>query len=416
MKVTIPYKPRVHQKIIHDNLKRWNVLVAHRRFGKTCLVLNELIKKCMLNSLDSPRYGYIAPTYRMAKQAAWSYLMDYTMTIPDVKYHETELRVDLPGKRRIQCFGADAYQNLRGMRFDGIVVDEIALMPPAIWEVLRPALADRKGWLIAIGTPAGHNAFFDLYDNARNSKDWYSAIFKASETNIIDDEELEGSKKLMSPEQFEQEFECSFDAGVLGGIYTRAISDITDKEQITNIEYDTQYEVNTYWDLGIGDATSIWFAQNVGNRIHLIEYYENSGQSLEHYAKYLGSKDYKYGDHYGPHDLKVRELGSGKSRNEIASNLGLYFTIVPKLSIEDGINAARMILPRCWFDRDKCQLGLEALRQYSWERNDKTGQMKNKPKHSWASHAADAFRYLAVGLNESKQFSSKIKYPNIGII
>jgi phage terminase large subunit len=416
VKVTIPYKPRVHQKIIHDNLKRWNVLVAHRRFGKTCLVLNELIKKCMLNSLDSPRYGYIAPTYRMAKQAAWSYLMDYTITIPDVKYHETELRVDLPGKRRIQCFGADAYQNLRGMRFDGIVVDEIALMPPAIWEVLRPALADRKGWLIAIGTPAGHNAFFDLYDNARNSKDWYSAIFKASETNIIDDEELEGSKKLMSPEQFEQEFECSFDAGVLGGIYTRAISDITDKEQITNIEYDTQYEVNTYWDLGIGDATSIWFAQNVGNRIHLIEYYENSGQSLEHYAKYLGSKDYKYGDHYGPHDLKVRELGSGKSRNEIASNLGLYFTIVPKLSIEDGINAARMILPRCWFDRDKCQLGLEALRQYSWERNDKTGQMKNKPKHSWASHAADAFRYLAVGLNESKQFSSKIKYPNIGII
>lgn len=416
MKVTIPYKPRVHQKIIHDNLKRWNVLVAHRRFGKTCLVLNELIKKCMLNSLDSPRYGYIAPTYRMAKQAAWSYLMDYTITIPDVKYHETELRVDLPGKRRIQCFGADAYQNLRGMRFDGIVVDEIALMPPAIWEVLRPALADRKGWLIAIGTPAGHNAFFDLYDNARNSKDWYSAIFKASETNIIDDEELEGSKKLMSPEQFEQEFECSFDAGVLGGIYTRAISDITEKEQITNIEYDTQYEVNTYWDLGIGDATSIWFAQNVGNRIHLIEYYENSGQSLEHYAKYLGSKDYKYGDHYGPHDLKVRELGSGKSRNEIASNLGLYFTIVPKLSIEDGINAARMILPRCWFDRDKCQLGLEALRQYSWERNDKTGQMKNKPKHSWASHAADAFRYLAVGLNESKQFSSKIKYPNIGII
>lgn len=416
MKVTIPYKPRVHQKIIHDNLKRWNVLVAHRRFGKTCLVLNELIKKCMLNSLDSPRYGYIAPTYRMAKQAAWSYLMDYTMTIPDVKYHETELRVDLPGKRRIQCFGADAYQNLRGMRFDGIVVDEIALMPPAIWEVLRPALADRKGWLIAIGTPAGHNAFFDLYDTARNEKDWYSAIFKASETKIIDDEELEGSKKLMSPEQFEQEFECSFDAGVLGGIYTRVISEITEKEQITNIEYDTKYEVNTYWDLGIGDATSIWFAQNVGNRIHLIEYYENSGQSLEHYAKYLGSKDYKYGDHYGPHDLKVRELGSGKSRNEIASNLGLYFTIVPKLSIEDGINAARMILPRCWFDRDKCQLGLEALRQYSWERNDKTGQMKNKPKHSWASHAADAFRYLAVGLNESKQFSSKIKYPKIGIV
>ena len=147
--------------------------MAHRRFGKTCLVLNELIRKRMTNTLTSPKYGYIAPTYRMAKQTAWSYLMEYTGTIPNVHYHETELRVDLPGKRRIQCFGADAYQNLRGMRFDGIVVDEIAMMPPAIWEVLRPALSDRKGWLIAIGTPAGHNAFFDLYENARNSQDWY---------------------------------------------------------------------------------------------------------------------------------------------------------------------------------------------------------------------------------------------------
>ena len=390
--------------------------MAHRRFGKTCLVLNELIRKCMTNTLSSPKYGYIAPTYRMAKQTAWSYLMEYTGTIPNVHYHETELRVDLPGKRRIQCFGADAYQNLRGMRFDGIVVDEIAMMPPAIWEVLRPALSDRKGWLIAIGTPAGHNAFFDLFENARNSKDWYSSVFKASDTKIIDAEELEASKALMSPEQYEQEFECSFDAGVLGGIYTRAISDITEKGQITKIEYDPQYQVNTHWDLGIGDATAIWFSQNVGNRIHLIEYYENSGQSLEHYVKYLASKDFKYENHFGPHDLKVRELGSGQSRVEIANNLGLYFTIVPKLLIEDGINAARMILPRCWFDKEKCKLGLEALRQYQWERNDRTGHIQNKPKHTWASHGSDAFRYLAVGLNQSTNFASNIKYPKMGIV
>ena len=250
-----------------------------------------------------------------------------------------------------------------------------------------------------------------MYENARNSKDWYSSVFRASDTKIIDEEELEASKSLMSPEQYDQEFECSFDAGVLGGIYTRAISEITDKGQITKIVYDPQYQVNTHWDLGIGDATAIWFSQNVGNRIHLIEYYENSGRSLEHYVKYLASKDFKYENHYGPHDLKVRELGSGQSRVEIANNLGLYFTIVPKLSIEDGINAARMILPRCWFDFEKCKLGLEALRQYSWERNDRTGHIQNKPKHTWASHGSDAFRYLAVGLNQSTNFASNIKYP-----
>ena len=206
-KITIPYKPRKHQLEVHKNLKRWNVLVAHRRFGKTCLVLNEILKKCMLNTLPSPKYGYIAPTYRMAKQAAWQYCIDYTEKIPGVQYHTTELRVTLPGNRTIQMFGADSYDNLRGQRFDGIVVDEIAMMPPDIWTVLRPALSDRKGWLIAIGTPAGHNAFFDLYDNALNNPDeWYTAVFKASETKIIDEDELNAARKMMSEEQYEQEF------------------------------------------------------------------------------------------------------------------------------------------------------------------------------------------------------------------
>ena len=416
-KIIIPYKPRKHQLAVHKNLKRWNVLVAHRRFGKTCLVLNEILKKCMLNTLPSPKYGYIAPTYRMAKQAAWQYCIDYTHKIPGVQYHTTELRVTLPGNRTIQMFGADSYDNLRGQRFDGIVVDEIAMMPPDIWTVLRPALSDRKGWLIAIGTPAGHNAFFDLYDNAVNNPDeWYSAVFKASETGIIDKEELDAARKMMSEEQYEQEFEVSFDAGVLGGIYTRSLTKAQDDGRITNIEYDENYKVDTAWDLGVGDSTAIWFFQRVGNRIHLIDYYENTSMGLDHYVKVLAQKGYQYSNHYGPHDLRQRELSSGKSRYEIANNLGLYFTIVPKLPVIDGINATRMIFSRMWFDRDKCKQGIEAMRQYQWERNDRTGQLLDKPKHSWASHGCDAIRYMAVGMNETSDFKSKINYKNIGIV
>ena len=416
MKIVIPYKPRKHQKEVHDNLKRFNVLVCHRRFGKTVLCINEILKKAMQNTLPRPRYYYLAPTYSMAKRTAWDYLKEYTGVLPNVTYHETELRADLPNGARIQLLGCERPDSLRGLYIDGVILDEVAQMPPRLWtEIIRPALSDREGWMVAIGTPQGHNAFFDLYDYANHQEGWYAKTFKSSETGIISDLELNEAKHLMPDEVYEAEFECSFDSAALGSIYAKGLTKAEEDGRITKVPYQTDIKVNTFWDLGMQDKTAIWFVQIKGSAFHIIDYYENSGESLEFYASVLDEKKYLYDTHYLPHDANVRELGTGVSRVETAQSLGMRTSIVPKLSIDDGINAVRMILSRCWFDHEKCKDGLDALRQYRWAVSDK-GEVKNRPEHSWCSHAADAFRYFAVGNNQSSEWTTKIEYKNIGIV
>ena len=416
MKIVIPYKPRKHQKEVHDKLKRFNVLVCHRRFGKTVLCINEILKKAMQNTLPRPRYYYLAPTYSMAKRTSWDYLKEYTNVLPNVTYHETELRADLPNGARIQLLGCERPDSLRGLYIDGVVLDEVAQMPPRLWtEIIRPALSDREGWMIAIGTPQGHNAFFDLYDYANHQEGWYAQTFKSSETGIISDLELNEAKHLMPDEVYEAEFECSFDSAALGSIYAKGLTKAEEDGRITKVPYQTDIKVNTFWDLGMQDKTAIWFVQIKGSAFHIIDYYENSGESLEFYASILDEKKYLYSTHFLPHDAQVRELGTGVSRVETAQSLGMRTSIVPKLSIDDGINAVRMILSRCWFDHEKCKDGLDALRQYRWAVSEK-GEVKNRPEHSWCSHAADAFRYFAVGNNQSSEWTTKIEYKNIGIV
>ena len=416
MKIVIPYKPRKHQKEVHNKLKRFNVLVCHRRFGKTVLCINEILKKAMQNTLPRPRYYYLAPTYSMAKRTAWDYLKEYTGVLPNVTYHETELRADLPNGARIQLLGCERPDSLRGLYIDGVILDEVAQMPPRLWtEIIRPALSDREGWMVAIGTPQGHNAFFDLYDYANHQEGWYAETFKSSETGIISDLELNEAKHLMPEEVYEAEFECSFDSAALGSIYAKGLTKADEDGRITKVPYQTDIKVNTFWDLGMQDKTAIWFVQIKGSAFHIIDYYENSGESLEFYASVLDEKKYLYDTHYLPHDANVRELGTGVSRVETAQSLGMRTSIVPKLSIDDGINAVRMILSRCWFDHEKCKDGLDALRQYRWAVSDK-GEVKNRPEHSWCSHAADAFRYFAVGNNQSSEWTTKIEYKNIGIV
>jgi phage terminase large subunit len=416
MKIVIPYKPRKHQKEVHDKLKRFNVLVCHRRFGKTVLCINEILKKAMQNTLPRPRYYYLAPTYSMAKRTSWDYLKEYTNVLPNVTYHETELRCDLPNGARIQLLGCERPDSLRGLYIDGVVLDEVAQMPPRLWtEIIRPALSDREGWMIAIGTPQGHNAFFDLYDYANHQEGWYAETFKSSETGIISDLELNEAKHLMPDEVYEAEFECSFDSAALGSIYAKGLTKAEEEKRITKVPYETGIKVNTYWDLGMADKTAIWFVQQKGSAFHIIDYYEDSGESLEFYATVLDEKKYIYDTHYLPHDANVRELGTGVSRVETAQSLGMRTSIVPKLPVEDGINAVRMVLSRCWFDHEQCKHGLDALRQYRWATTER-GELKNKPEHSWCSHAADAFRYFAVGNNQSSEWSTKIQYNNLGIV
>lgn len=400
----IPYAPRTHQKEIHKGRKRFSVLVCHRRFGKTVCAVNELLMSAVKNPLPNPRYAYIAPLYKQAKSVSWDYLKKFAGIIDGVSFNETELRCDLPNGARISLLGADNPDRLRGIYLDGAVLDEMAQMPERLWgEVIRPALSDRRGWAMFIGTPRGHNSFYDLYNFARSNPDWYSAMFRASETRVVPEAELEAAAAEMTPEQYEQEFECSFSAAIIGAYFGPQISEAEKQGRVTSAPIEPALPVHTAWDLGMSDSTAIWFFQvSPGGEIRIIDYVEDSGKGLDHYARILREKDYLYGVHIAPHDIRVRELGTGKSRLETAKSLGIRFEIAPNLPLADGINAARLILPRCWFDENRCKDGLEALRQYRRAYNDRTSAFGSAPLHDWTSHAADAFRYLAVGLDLCK--------------
>lgn len=412
------YRPRPLQARLHRSLKRFNVLVAHRRFGKTVFCVNELIARAAANRLERPRYAYVAPLFTQAKDVAWEYLKRYTAPVPGVAVHETELRVDLPGGARIRLYGADNPDRLRGLYLDGVVLDEYAQIHPRLWaEVIRPALADRQGWAVFIGTPMGRNQLHEIYQHARREPDWYAATFRASETGVIPAAELEAARRAMSEEQYAQEFECSFDAAVLGAYYGKLLAAADRDGRIAAVPWDPALPVHTAWDLGIGDSTAIWFCQRAGLEVRLIDYYEASGVGLDHYARALGERAYVYGEHILPHDAAVKELGTGKSRVETLASLGIRPRVLPMMKVEDGINAARILLPQCRFDAERCRRGIEALRQHRREWDERLRAFKARPLHDWTSHAADAFRYLAQGLRpEDASWARPIRYSNRGIV
>jgi len=410
--VTIPYKPRTLQAEMHNSLKRWNVLVMHRRFGKTVWAVNHLIKFALTCELPRPRVAFIAPTFTQAKRIAWDYVKFYAGVIPGVGFNETELRLDFPNGARLTLLSAENPDALRGIYLDLAVFDEFGMQNPRVWgEVVRPALSDREGAAVFLGTPAGHNHFFDLLETAKQqteegSEQWYWKVVKASESGLVKDTELQAAQDQMTPEQYEQEYECSFTAAIIGAYYAKLLTNADDDGRITQVPYDPSYPVHTAWDLGINDSTAIWFAQIFrGGAIHVIDYYENGGVGLQHYADVLNKKDYNYGDHLAPHDIEVRELGSGKSRIETAFSLGIRFKVIPRMKVADGINAARMLIPKCYFDRDKCHEGLEMLRQYRQEYDERKKTFRDHPRHDFTSHSADAFRYLASGLENRTNYT-----------
>jgi hypothetical protein len=409
------YAPRVHQAEIHARLRRFNVLVCHRRFGKTVLAVNQLIGSSLRCKKPSPRFAYVAPLLKQAKAVAWDFLLHYSAPF-HTSLTTSELRVDLVNGARITLYGADNPDSLRGIYLDGVVLDEYADMQPRTWtEVVRPALADRKGWAIFIGTPKGQNGFFDLYEQAKTTHDWYAGMFKMSDTRLMSEGELASLRATMAPEEYAQEFECSFQAANIGSYYGKILQEAETTGRVMRVPWEPTVPVLTAWDLGMDDATAIWFVQQIGREVRVIDYYEASGEGLTHYVNHLRTKPYVYGEHLLPHDANVKELGTGLSRVEVLQGLGLNATVVPQQRVEDGINAVRLLLPRCWFDGEKCARGLKALTQYRREWADKLGTWRARPRHDWASHAADAFRYLAMGL---KPLSSSVplKYPTQGIV
>ena len=396
------YRPRNPQRLIHKAVKesRFTVVVAHRRMGKTVSAINQLIHSALICEKDSPRFAYIAPTYAQCKRIAWDYLLKYTRPLGAVA-NIAELRVDFMG-RRISLYGADNPDSLRGIYLDGVVIDEIGDVNPAIFsEVVRPALADRLGWCMFIGTPKGNNHFKDLRDRAEKAQDsWKLLEFKASETNLLNAQELASAKVEMGDDKFLQEFECSFNAAVEGSYYGKIINELEQQQRITTIPLEPLSKTYCAWDLGMSDSTAIWVAQLVGKEVRLVDYYENHGQGLDTYVNYLRDNNWSDATQLLPHDVVVRELGTGKSRKEMLELAGLEITVVPKLSVPDGIQAVRQLLPRCWFDH-KVKSGLDALRNYRRVFDEKRNVFYDTPLHDWCSHGADAFRYLAVGLDEN---------------
>ena len=408
--IVIPYAPRDAQRQIHEAVdnSRFTVVVAHRRFGKTVAAINEAIRAAINCPLERPRIGYIAPTYSQAKRVAWDYLTHYTRPL-GATANIAELRVDF-WDRRIQLYGSDNPDSLRGQYFDLVILDEIADQNPKIWnEIIRPALADRKGKAIFIGTPKGQNHFKELRDRAEQEADWALLEFRACDTNIVAKEELEAAKREMGDDKYAQEFECSFHAAIEGSYYGKILNEIEAEHRFTEIKRDDLAKTYTAWDLGIGDSTSIWVAQVVGKEIRLLDYIENHGQGLDWYVRELRERNWLKAEHLLPHDVQAKELGTGKSRQEVLQELGLDITVVPRLSVADGIQAVRRMLPDCWFNVSHVRQGLDCLRNYRREYDEKRNVFYDKPLHDWSSHGSDAFRYLAVGMNNTSSWSKPLK-------
>jgi len=405
--ITINYKPRPHQYELHEALDkhRFVVAVMHRRAGKTVAAINHLIKSAIQCEKPNPRLAYIAPTYGQAKRIAWDYLLEYTRPLGAIA-NIAELRVDFWG-RRISLYGSDNPDSLRGQYFDGVCLDEVGDQNPKIWnEIIRPALADRLGWALFIGTPKGNNHFHDLAERAKTEADWSFLEFKASQTKIIPEQELKAALREMGQDKYDQEFECSFNAAVEGSYYGSIINDLEANGRIADFPRDDLCRSFTAWDIGMGDSTAIWVAQVAGKEVRLLDCVENHGVGLDWYVSWLRENNYQSFDHILPHDVEVRELGTGKSRKEVLQEAGLNVTVAPRLSIADGIQATRRLLPRCWFHPDTKQ-GLNALRNYRKEYDEKRSVFYDKPLHDWSSHFSDAMRYLAVGLDESDGSWSK---------
>jgi phage terminase large subunit len=401
-KIQIDYAPRSQFLPYHNRTQRFAILVCHRRAGKTVASLNDLIMRAA--QTPNGRFAYIAPFYSQAKDVAWEYLKHYSAPLLADSPNESELRVDLVNGARIRLYGADNADRLRGLGFDAIVADEFADWRSGVWsEILRPALADRQGWVTFIGTPKGKNEFFQLWNIAAGSESWFRLELKASETGLIVADELVASREAMSKDQYAQEWECSFDAAITGAFYADELERMKAEKRITKLPIERAIPVHTAWDLGISDSTAIWFVQCVGKERRLIDYYEASGVGLDHYAKVLEEKNYVWGDHFFPHDVANKELSTGHSRVDTLRGLGIEPEIVPQAAVLDGINAVRRLLDSSWIDPSRCERGLEALKQYRREWDDKLKTWKIRPRHDWSSHGADALRTFAMGFEERSQ-------------
>lgn len=398
--------------------------IWHRRSGKDKTDIADPIPRRLIQSPCLVKMVY--PTLVMGRENLWDGMgadgFRYRDHIPNGlrvgKPNETTMKIQVQTKDYaktgatsiFQIGGSDHPDSLRGGNPMMMVFSEWSEQDPYAWDVAEPILRENDGIAIFNMTPKGDNHARALYEYAKVNPKWHVEILTAEDTGIWSLKELDGIRndivkrwsamgrsEAEANSYFEQEYLCSFETPVIGSYYGAAIRLAEKEGRVTRVPYAEGYPVNTYWDLGMDDSMSIWFGQEIGAQFRFIDYYENSGEGFSHYAKVMQERGYLYGRHFAPHDISVRELGTGKSRLESAARLGIKFEIGPQLSVEDGINATRQIFRQCWFDGEKCHRGINCLKNYRKEWDDKNKVFRTKPKHDWSSHGADSFRTFGVG-------------------
>ena len=405
--VTLSYVPREWFKPFHARAKRKAVLVAHRRCGKTVAAVNDLVAKALKFShptLKRPFYGYICPELKQAKQVAWEYLKEAARDIPGSKISESELYVRLPNDARIRLFGADNADSMRGLYFDGVILDEFGDMKASlVTSVILPALSDRQGWIVYMGTPKGKNDFYDKFKlasaNVRN--DWFYLNVKASQTKILSKEFLDEQRIDMGDDIYNQEYECSFEAANVGSYYGKHMQALEEQGRfVTNELYDPQESVSLAMDLGHSDACAIWFWQIIKGDVVFIDYFEATGYDAAEVVEMLQLRPYSYETWWLPHDARSHTFATKKSVLDTFREYNAPCRIVPKLALNDQIDSVRKTLRTypVYFDAARCDRGLEALRNYSrkWDQDRKI--FSDTPSHDQWSHGADAFRYACLSI------------------
>lgn len=428
--ISLPYEfqPREYQAedwnaLLAPDFKR-GVLVIPRRNGKDILCWNALIAKAMQKV---GLYYYIAPFYNQVRQIIWEgfddtgrRFMDYIPSEIVKNVTKNDMRIDLVNGSQIKMQGSDEINRIVGTNPYGIVFTEYSLHKPLAWEYLRPILANNGGWAIFNGTPRGMNHLFDIYQMAQNNLDWHHQYLTRDDTGIPSLEAIEADRKAGMPEELiQQEYYCSWMSGSVGAYYASDINRIRSEGRICSVPWEPKLPVHTCWDIGVNDPSAIWFFQMLGLDINWIDFYTSNGVGLPHYIKVLKERPYVYGTHCVPWDMAVREFSSGISRRDTAyEDYGIDLLPMPKLAVEDGIEAVRAILPRSRFDRDKCAEGLMALSHYraSTKGQNKTLSISKNPdpEHDWASHPADGMRYGAIGiLGDYINNESQVHMPRI---
>ena len=407
LEVILPYSPRHAFLPFHARAQRWGCLIAHRRAGKTVAAINDVIRAAATCKSAFPLFGYVAPYRSQAKSVVWDYLKNFAQPII-ADSNEAELTVTVMNGAKIRLFGADNADAMRGLGFDGIYLDEYGDFKPSVWgNVIRPALSDKQGWCVFGGTPKGKNQFWNIYETARqNPAEWFLLRLPASSSGLLPPSELKAARAQLTDDQYAQEMETSFEASIVGSFFGTELREAEEQGRITNIAVDPVVPVHTAWDLGYRDDTAIWWYQVVRGEIHVIDFYSISGANIEELAQIIIDRGYRYGKHYLPHDAKAKTLASGGKSiiEQLAQHLGLgTLSIVPDLSVQDGIQAVRKMIPTTWFD-NKCYEGIEALKQYQREYDEDKKAFRQTPRHDWTSHPADAFRMMAISWKNEPVF------------